>query len=139
MRLWNRNQFITVPKVCNMFLILTDLTNFCWVLCDWSFQVLGVIMMDHGISSSKRLSLGMPKAPHGNILKETQASKLGDAPEGIPSFVSIHQYVTWSYIFIRHMIWVCLERRLLLFLFYFQFATIIVWWKHLFKRDTPSS
>ena len=88
MHLWNLNQFTTVLKVCNMFLILTDLTKFCWVLCDWSFQVLGVIMMDKGIRSSKILSLGMPKAPQGNILKETQASKLGDAPKGIPSFVS---------------------------------------------------
>ena len=35
------------------------------------------------IRSGKTLSLGMPKAPQGNI----QAPKLGDAPEGIPSFV----------------------------------------------------
>ena len=88
MHLWNLSQFTTVIKVCNMFLILMDLTRFCWVLCDWSFQVLGVILMDKGIRSSKSLSLGMSKAPKGNILKETQASKLGDAPEGIPSFIS---------------------------------------------------
>ena len=43
--------------------------------------------MDKGIRSGKSLSLGMPKESQGNILKETQASKLGDAPEGIPSFV----------------------------------------------------
>ena len=64
--------------------------------------------MDDGIRSDKSLSLGMPKAPQGNILRKNQASKLGNAPEGISSFVSIHRYVTWSYIFIHHMICVLL-------------------------------
>ena len=36
------------------------------------------------IRSGKTLSLGMPKAPQGNIQRKTQATKLGDAPEGIP-------------------------------------------------------
>ena len=139
MQLWIKNQFTTVPKVCNMFLILTDLTKFCWVLCDWSFQVLGVITMDKGIRSGKSLRLGMPKAPQGNILRKTQVSKLGDAPEGIPSFVSIHRYVTWSYIFIHHMIWVLLGASFAFVCFYFQFSTLIVCSTHLFKRDTPSS
>ena len=57
------------------------------------------------IRSDKTLILGMPKAPQVNI----QATKLGDAPEGIPSFVSnIIGNLTWSYIFIRHMICVLL-------------------------------
>ena len=34
----------------------------------------------------KSSSLVMPKAPQVNISKYTQASKLGDAPVGIPSF-----------------------------------------------------
>ena len=119
MQLWNNNPFITVPKVFNMLLILTDLTKFCWVLCDWSFQVLGVITMDKGIRSSKSLSLGMPKVPQGNILRKTQVSNLGDSPEGIPSFVSIHWYVTWSYIFIHHMIWVLLGASFSLVFFSF--------------------
>ena len=38
-----------------------------WVLCGWSFQVLGNDSMDNGIRSGKRISLGMPKAPQGNI------------------------------------------------------------------------
>jgi hypothetical protein len=42
--------------------------------------------MDYGIRSGKSLSLGMPKAPQ-DILKDTKKPKLGDAPEGIPSFV----------------------------------------------------
>ena len=42
--------------------------------------------MDYGIRSGKSLSLGMPKAPK-LIFKDNQASKLGDAPDGIPSIV----------------------------------------------------
>ena len=49
------------------FIILTDLTSFLlsFVLC--SFQVLGKDLMDYGIRSGKSLSLGIPKAPQGNI------------------------------------------------------------------------
>ena len=39
---------------------------FCSVVL-WSFQVLGKDSMDYGIRSGKSLSLGMPKAPQGNI------------------------------------------------------------------------
>ena len=38
------------------------------------------------IKRDKSPSLGMTKAPQVNILKDTQASKLGDAPVGIPPF-----------------------------------------------------
>ena len=38
------------------------------------------------IKRGKSSSLGMPKTPQVNISKDTQASKLGDAPVGIPSF-----------------------------------------------------
>ena len=55
----------------------------------WSFQVLGKDSMDYGIRSGKSLSLGIPKAPKV-IFKDNQDPKLGDAPEGIPSFVFIH-------------------------------------------------
>ena len=41
--------------------------------------------MDYGIRSGKSLSLWIPKAPKV-IFKDEQASKLGDAPDGIPSF-----------------------------------------------------
>ena len=34
-----------------------------WVLCGWSFQVLGKDSMEYGIRSGKSLSLGMPMAP----------------------------------------------------------------------------
>ena len=57
------------------------------------------------IRSDKTLSLGIPKSPQGKI----QATILGGAPEGIPSFVfNIIGNLTWSYVFIRHMIWVLL-------------------------------
>ena len=79
------NEFATVPKVVICFLILTDLTKFCWVLCDWSFQVLGEIFMDDGIWSGKSLSLGMPKAPQGKILRRLKHLSLGMPPSGIPS------------------------------------------------------
>ena len=51
--------------------------------------------------------LGMSNAPQDNI-KKSQASKLGDAPEGIPLSSSFIGNFTWSYIFIHHMICVLL-------------------------------
>ena len=39
----------------------------------WSFQVLGKDSMDYGIRSGKSLSLGMPKAPKGNIQGQPRA------------------------------------------------------------------
>ena len=57
--------------------------------------------MDYGTGSGKRLILGMTKAPEGKS-KDTKNPKLGDAPEGIPSFVFGN--FTWSYIFIHPMI-----------------------------------
>ena len=42
--------------------------------------------MDYGIRSAKSLRLGMAKAPKV-IFKDNQASKLGDSPDGIPTFV----------------------------------------------------
>ena len=57
------------------------------------------------IRSDKNLSLGMPKSPPRKYSRKIQATKLGDAPEGIPSFVSnIIGNLTWSYVFIPHMI-----------------------------------
>src|SRR3989337_353872 len=61
------------------------------------------------IRSDKTLRLGMPKALPRKYSRKIQATKLGDAPEGIPSFVSdIIGNLTWSYNFIRHMICVLL-------------------------------
>ena len=74
------------------FLILTEITSFLLSFVLWSFQVLGKDLMDYGIRSGKSLNLGMPKAPQGNI-QGHQASKLGYAPDGIPSFVFVHRSI----------------------------------------------
>lgn len=50
-------------------------------------EILGKDSMDYGIRSGKRQSLGMPKV----IFKDIQEPKLGDAPEGNPSFVFVHR------------------------------------------------
>ena len=39
----------------------------------WSFQVLGKDLMDYGIMSGKSLSLGITKAPQGNIQGQPRA------------------------------------------------------------------
>ena len=96
-----------------IFLILTDLTSFLLSFVLWSFQVLGKDLMDYGIRSGKSLSLGMPKAPQA-IFKDTKEPKLGDAPEGIPSFVfnplvnlleAIFLFTTWYVFCLEHLVW----------------------------------
>ena len=72
------------------------------------------------MKSSKSLSLGMPKAPQGNILGRLKRLSLGMPREGIPSFIPNHRYVTWSYIFIHHMICVNLGASFA-FSFHFYF------------------
>ena len=68
------------------FITLTDLTKFLLKFCvDEVFEDRGAINM-RIIKRGKSSSLGIPKAPQVNISKDTQASKLGDAPVGIPSF-----------------------------------------------------
>ena len=84
------------------------------------------------IRSDKTLRLGVPKAPPRQYPRKIQATKLGDAPEGIPSFVSnIIGNLTWSYVFIRHTICVllgasiyflriCVMFRIMFCIFYFN-------------------
>ena len=50
----------------------------------------------------KSSSLGMPKEVQVNI-QETQASKLGDAPEGIPSFFNKYRYIFGFVSFMRYV------------------------------------
>ena len=52
------NEFITLPKVDDWFIILTDLTKFLLSFVCWSFQVLGAITMDEGIRSGKEPKIG---------------------------------------------------------------------------------
>ena len=49
------------------FLILTELMRFFVVFCVVKLSCFGKDLMDYGIRSGKSLSLGMPKAPQGNI------------------------------------------------------------------------
>ena len=73
-------------KVVICFIILTDLTKFLLqFFVDEVFEERGVTDVRR-IKRDKSSSLWMPKAPQVNISKDTQASKLGDAPVGIPSF-----------------------------------------------------
>ena len=69
--------------------------------------------MDEGIQSGKSLSLWIPEAPHGNI-QGLQATKLGDASEGIPSFLYQLSLILLGAIFLfvtYHEF--CLERHVL--------------------------
>ena len=100
-------------KVRFGFVLLTNLTSFLLSFVLWSFQVLGKVLMDNGIRTGKSLSLGMPKAPKV-IFKENQASKLGDAPDGIPSFVfkpsvnlleAIFLFTTWYVFCVERLVW----------------------------------
>ena len=61
-------------KVVVYFLILTELMRFSVeVLCCEVFKFLGKDLMNFGIRSGKSLSLGMPKAPQGNIRGQPRA------------------------------------------------------------------
>ena len=78
-------------KVVVYFLTLTELMRFSVeVLCCEVFKFLGKDLMNFGISSGKSLSLGFPRHPKVKF-KDNQKPKLGDAPEGIPSFVFVHR------------------------------------------------
>ena len=50
-----------------LFSYTNELTSFLLSFVLWSFQVLGKDSMDYGIRIEKSLSLGVPKAPQGNI------------------------------------------------------------------------
>ena len=63
-------------KMVVYFLILTELMRFLVeveVLCCEVFMFLGKDLMDSRIRSGKSLSLGMPKAPQGNIQGQPRA------------------------------------------------------------------
>ena len=55
--------------------------------------------MDEGIRSGKSLRLGMPEEPQGNI-QGPRATKLGDAPDGIPSFFQQSSVILLGAIFL---------------------------------------
>ena len=78
-------------KVVICFLILTELMRFSVEFCVVKFSSFWVKdLMDFGKRSGKSLSLGCPRHPKVKF-KDNQNPKLGDAPEGIPSFVFVHR------------------------------------------------
>ena len=88
-------------KVVVCFITLTDLTKFLLKFCvDEVFKDRGAINMRR-IKRGESSSLGIPKAPQVNISKDTQASKLGDAAVGIPSFF-FNNYRYISILFCSH-------------------------------------
>ena len=106
-----------------MFSCGNDIASFClsFVL------VLGDVLMDKGIKSGKSSSLGMAKASQAKF-KDTKKPKLGDAPGRHPLFrLQSIGNITWSYIFIHHMICVLLGASCIVGVFYlFCCVTIIL-------------
>ena len=87
---------------------------------------MGDYLMDKGIKSGKSSSLGMPKASQAKF-KDTKKSKLGDAPGRHPLFrLQSICNITWSYIFIHHMICVLLGASCIVGVFSFCCVTIIL-------------
>ena len=73
-----------------MFSYTNGAYKFSVTFCVVKFSSLGKDLMDYGIRSGKSLILGIPKAPKV-IFKDNQEPKLGDAPDGIPSFVFVYR------------------------------------------------
>ena len=103
------NLVLTVPK----WMIFVYYTNpshevplsFVWL----KFSSFGWDTDMRRTRSDKNLSLGMPKVPQGNIQGRLKCLSLG-MPRKASSLSSstLSVYLTWSYIFIRHIIWVLL-------------------------------
>ena len=82
--------------------------------------------MDNGVKSGKSSRLGMPKASQAKF-KDTKKPKLGDAPGRHPLFrLQSIGNITWSYIFIHHMICVFLGASYIVGVFSFCCVTIIL-------------
>ena len=78
-------------EVVFCFLSLMELTSFLLSFVLRSFQVLGKDSMDYGIRSGKSLSLGIPKAPQGNIQGIPKQLSLGMPRMASPLLSSIHR------------------------------------------------
>ena len=57
----------------DLFSYINGASSFLLSFVLWSFQVLGKDSMDYGIRSGKSLSLGIHKAPQGNIQGQPRA------------------------------------------------------------------
>ena len=132
--------YLAVPKVEWFSLYHTNLSHkvplsFVWL----KFSSFGWDIDMRRIRSDNNLSLGMPKAPPSKYSRKIQATKLGDAPEGIPSFISnIIGNLTWSYVFIRHMICVLLGASIY-FVFICFMLFIIMFCIFIFNKNVKDS
>ena len=84
----------------------------------WSFQVLGKYLMDYGKRIGKSLSLGMPKAPQGNIQGISKQLSLG-MPQNASPLLSLTLSVTLLEAIFLFTTWYvfCLERHFIFFCF----------------------
>ena len=110
-------------KVVICFIILTDLTKFLLSFCGWSVRRTRSYRCEKN-KERKEFKLGDAQGTPSKYFKDTQASKLGDAPVGIPSFffnnyryTSVFVLFTWFVSFV---------------FFSFSLRTMLVW-------DVPSS
>ena len=69
----NKEWVHNITKSGDLFSYTNGAYEFSAEFCVVKFQVLGKDSMDYGISSGKSLSLGMPKAPQGNIQGQPKA------------------------------------------------------------------
>ena len=72
-------------KVVICFSILTDLTKFLLSFCGWSVRRTRSYRCEKN-KERQELKLGDAQGTPSKYSKDTQASKLGDAPVGIPPF-----------------------------------------------------
>ena len=103
------NLVLTVPKWM-IYFYHTNLSHevplsFVWL----KFSSFGWDIDMRRIRSGNTLSLGMPKAPQGNIQGRSKQLSLGMPRKASPlSSSTLSVYLTWSYIFIHHIICVLL-------------------------------
>ena len=89
------------------------------------------------IRSQKTLSLGMPKAPQGNIQGRLKLLSLGMPRKASPlSSSKLSVYLTRSYIFIRHMICVWLGVYCMILVIAFQITTVILSARTFWEKPT---
>ena len=67
------NLVLTVPKVNYLFYYTNGAHEFSVKFCVVKFSCFGKDSMDYGIRSGKSLSLGITKAPQGNIQGQPRA------------------------------------------------------------------
>ena len=105
-------------KVVICFSILTDLTKFLLSFCGWSVRRTRSYRCEKN-KERQEFKLGDAQGTPSKYFKDTQASKLGDSPVGIPSFFFNKLSVYLGFCFV-HMICV-------LCVFVFPLRTMLVW------------